>query len=245
MFHGMSDDDIIRSTHNTARFFTVNRQIAWVLLVGTLLWGAYGYIQMPKRKDPLFPINYAAAVGVWPGASAERIEQLITRKIEERVAENPLVDRIESTSRSNVSIVVIRVNERTPDPSREWDDIALRLNSIRDLPPGAPPIEFIKDFGETAALMLTVASPKVDAVELSLRGARHPSRDRPGTGDHCRRRPRATGLDGRCVPGGARAHHSGALSGRGRSGSDGRTTDHEPRAALGGGIRRDRLHGCS
>ena len=170
MFHGMSDDDIIRSTHNTARFFTVNRQIAWVLLVGTLLWGAYGYIQMPKRKDPLFPINYAAAVGVWPGASAERIEQLITRKIEERVAENPLVDRIESTSRSNVSIVVIRVNERTPDPSREWDDIALRLNSIRDLPPGAPPIEFIKDFGETAALMLTVASPKVDAVELSLRG---------------------------------------------------------------------------
>ncbi len=169
MSHGQSDVDLIRDTHNTARYFTRNRQIAWVLLVGTVLWGIYGYVQMPKRKDPLFPVIYAAAVCAWPGASAERIEQLVTRKIEERMAENPRVERIESTSRSNVSIVVIALDERTTDPAKEWDDIALRLGNIRDLPPGAGPIEFIKDFGDTAALMLTVASPAADPVELSLR----------------------------------------------------------------------------
>lgn len=169
MSHGRSDDEIIRDTHNTARFFTENRQIAWVLLAATLLWGVYGYINMPKRKDPIFPVIYAAAVAPWPGASAERIEQLVTRKIEEKLAENPRVERIESTSRSNVSIVVIALDERTTDPAREWDDLSLRLSTIRDLPPGAGPIEFVKDFGDTAALMLTVASPKVDGVELSLR----------------------------------------------------------------------------
>jgi multidrug efflux pump subunit AcrB len=169
MSHGKSDADLIRLTHNTARFFTENRQIAWVLLAGTVLWGIYGYTQMPKRKDPVFPVIYAAAVCAWPGASAERVEQLVTRKIEERMAENPRVERIESTSRSNVSIVVIALDERTTDPAKEWDDIALRLGGIRDLPPGAGPVEFIKDFGDTATLMLTVASPKADAVELSLR----------------------------------------------------------------------------
>ncbi len=169
MSHGRPDDEIIRDTHNTARFFTENRQIAWVLLVGTMLWGIYGYINMPKRKDPVFPVIYAAAVAPWPGASAERIEQLVTRKIEEKLAENARVERIESTSRSNVAIVVIALDERTTDPAREWDDLSLRLSTIRDLPPGAGPIEFVKDFGDTAALMLTVASPKVDGVELSLR----------------------------------------------------------------------------
>lgn len=169
MSHGRSDADIIHSTHNTARFFTENRQIAWVLLLATLIWGVYGYTHMPKRKDPVFPVIYAAAVAPWPGASAERIEQLVTRKIEEKMAENPRVERIESTSRSNVSIVVIALDERTTDPAKQWDDISLRLNTIRDLPPGAGPIEFVKDFGDTAALMLTVASPKVDAVEISLR----------------------------------------------------------------------------
>lgn len=168
MSHGRSDAELIRDTHNTARFFTENRQIAWVLLVGTFIWGVYGYIHMPKRKDPVFPVIYAAAVAPWPGASAERVEQLLTRKIEEKMAENPRVERIESTSRSNVSIVVIALDERTTDPAKQWDDISLRLSTIRDLPPGAGPIEFVKDFGDTAALMLTVASPKVDAVELSL-----------------------------------------------------------------------------
>jgi multidrug efflux pump subunit AcrB len=169
MTDARSDADTIRTTRNTARFFTENRQIAWVLLVGTCLWGIYGYTSMPKRKDPVFPVIYAAAVCVWPGATAERVEQLVTRRIEELMAENPRVQRIESTSRSNVSIVVVALDERTRDPGREWDEIGLRLGDLRDLPPGAGPVEFIRDFGDTLALMLTVASPKVDAVELSLR----------------------------------------------------------------------------
>ncbi len=169
MAHGRSDADIVQHTHNTARFFTENRQIAWVLLVGVALWGVYGYLDMPKRKDPVFPVIYAAAVCQWPGASAERIERLVTRKIEEQISGNARVERIESTTRSNVSIVVIALDERITDPANEWDDIAFRLNAIRDLPPGAGPIEFIRDFGDTATLMLTVASPKVGPVELSLR----------------------------------------------------------------------------
>src|SRR5262249_13548489 len=46
----------------------------------------------------------------------------------------------------------------------------LKLDQVNpDLPNGAGPINFIKDFGDTAALMLTVASPKVNDIELELR----------------------------------------------------------------------------
>jgi multidrug efflux pump subunit AcrB len=168
MSHGHSAPDL--NSHNTARFFTENRHISWVLLVATLLWGVFAYIQMPKRKDPDIPRLYSAAVCVWPGASAERIEQFITRKIDEKVAENSRVRKIESISRSNVAIVVIGFDENIGNASgKEFDDLALRLNTIRDLPAGAGPIEFYKDFNDVAALLLTVASPKIDGVELSLR----------------------------------------------------------------------------
>jgi multidrug efflux pump subunit AcrB len=169
MTHGQSDADLIRTTHNTARYFVENRQLAWVLLVLTCAWGWYSYTQMPKRKDPLVTNRFAAAVCPWPGASAEQIEQLVTRKLEERVAQNARVERIESTTRGNVAIVVIRLNEDTKDSAKEFEDIGQRLGTIRDLPSGAGPIEFLKDFGDTAALLLTVASPKVTGVELSLR----------------------------------------------------------------------------
>jgi len=169
MTHGRSDADIIGTTHNTARFFVENRHIAWVLLITTCVAGLFAYGQMPKLKDPRFPMLYAAAVCQWPGVSAERIEQLITRRMEERIAENSRVVRIDSTTRGSATIVVIKLHEDTEETGKEFEDIAQRLASIRDLPQGAGPIEFLKDFGDTAALMLTVASPGVGEVELSLR----------------------------------------------------------------------------
>ena len=71
MAHGKSDDEIIRTTRNTARFFTETRQISWVLLLGTVIWGIFGYFRMPQRKDPDIPPRQALAICAWPGAQAE------------------------------------------------------------------------------------------------------------------------------------------------------------------------------
>ena len=116
----------------------------------------------------------------WPGASAERIEQLVTRQDRgedrgERAGRAHRVDVAQQRRRSSSS----RSTSAPTEPAKEFDDIALRLDSIRDLPPGAGPIEFIKDFGDTAALMLTVASPKVGERRAGAAGravSRAPSR---------------------------------------------------------------------
>ncbi|MET0167652.1 MAG: efflux RND transporter permease subunit, partial [Vicinamibacterales bacterium] len=90
-----SDERIIKNTHNTARFFTETRHVSWVLLFATILWGVYGYFHMPQRKDPDIPIRQALVLCPWPGATAEKIEELVTRRIEEKVAENVKVEKIE------------------------------------------------------------------------------------------------------------------------------------------------------
>lgn len=165
-----TDSEIIASTHNTARFFTEVRHISWVLLIFTLLWGVYGYISMPQRKDPDIPVRQALALCAWPGASSERIEDLITRRMEEEIAKNAKVEKIESTSRTGIVFVIVTLDEAVKDRAKEFDDIKLKLDAITGLPSGAGPIRFVKDFGDTAALMLTVASPKVGEAELELRG---------------------------------------------------------------------------
>ena len=71
-----------------------------------------------------------------------------------------------------MTAVIITLVEGLADTGKEFDDIKLKLDTIRDLPDGAGPINFIKDFGDTAALMLTVASPKVDDAEIALTRAR-------------------------------------------------------------------------
>ncbi len=168
--HRVTDEQMIERTHNTARFFTESRHISWVLLIGTVIWGVWGYFSMPQRKDPDIPIRQALALVSWPGSSAERIEQLITRKVEEKIAENGRVEKIESNTRTGQTAVYITLEDNTRDVGKEFDDIKMKLDTLQGrLPDGSGPIVFVKDFGDTAALMLTVASPKVPDVEIALR----------------------------------------------------------------------------
>ena len=171
------DPDPILARHNTARFFVENRAISWVLLAALVLWGVYGYLHMPKRKDPEIPVRVASAVTSWPGASAEQVEQLVTRAVEETAAQSSVIHPpdasnfgIKSLSLPGVSIVQIQLAESVQDSEKEFSDINLKLNNLnQSLPQGAGPIQFNSGFGETAALLLTVASPKENEVELSLR----------------------------------------------------------------------------
>jgi len=172
-----SDSEIIQHTHNTARFFVEHRQIALVLLFGTFLWGYYGYMKMPKRKDPVIPVRIAVASCKWPGATAEQIEQLITRPIEQSMAQNQAVKPpsgsdygIRSMSFPNFSLVFVQLDENVKDTVKQLNDINLGLNQLSEkLPDGAGPIEFNSHFGDTAALMLTVASPPASDVDIALR----------------------------------------------------------------------------
>jgi multidrug efflux pump subunit AcrB len=169
MAHGHSDGEIVARTHNTARFFTESRHIAWVLLLTTLVWGLYGYARMPQRKDPDIPIRMALVLVPWPGIEAEKIEQLVTRRIEEKIGENARVEKIESNTRTGLTAIYITLIDGEKNVGKELDDIKLKLDGIHDLPDGAGPIVFYKDFGDTATLMLTVASPKVSPTEIALR----------------------------------------------------------------------------
>src|SRR6266576_2186419 len=172
-----SDQDRIENTHNVPRFFVEHPQVSWVLLVGVLVWGWFGYHSMPQRKDPDIPVRVAVASCSWPGATAQQVEQFVTRPIENAVAENKTIHPgtaadygIRSVSISGYAYVYGQLAEDISDVKRQFSDINLKLDALNSqLPRGAGPISFQRDFGDTAALMLTIASPRADSVEIDIR----------------------------------------------------------------------------
>lgn len=172
-----SSDDLIRHTHNTSRFFVEQRLLGWAALVAVTAWGTFGYFAMPQRKDPEIPTRVAVASCPWPGATAAEVEQLVTRPIEQTVAENktvhpPAADAfgIRSLTLPGASFVYVQLAEDVTAISEQFSDINLKLEALNArLPQGAGPIQFQSGFGDTAALMMTVASPPVDALEIDLR----------------------------------------------------------------------------
>src|SRR5207302_6231306 len=172
-----SDQDRIEKTHILPRFFVEHAQVSWVLVVGVLVWGWFGYHSMPQRKDPDIPVRVAVASCSWPGATAQQVEQFVTRPIEDAVAENKTIHPgtaadygIRSVSIPGYAYVYVQLAEDVSDVKRQFSDINLKLNALNSrLPPGAGPISFQSDFGDTAAVMLTIASPKADPVEINVR----------------------------------------------------------------------------
>ena len=60
------------------------------VLVGLLvICGILAYLALPKAQDPGFTIRTAVISTKLPGASPERMEQLVTDKIEKKAQEMP------------------------------------------------------------------------------------------------------------------------------------------------------------
>jgi multidrug efflux pump subunit AcrB len=168
----ITDQELIARSRSMARYVINHPQVAFVGLAAVLAWGVFGYLNMPQRKDPDIQVRQCMIVTPWPGVEASRVEQLITRKVERQVGLNARIDEIKSISRNGLSVVFAEVQEKGRfDVMKEFDDLKGKLDGIRDLPEGSGPIYFVKDFGDTAALMLTVASPPADAEEIARRAA--------------------------------------------------------------------------
>src|SRR6202165_3868991 len=132
---------------------------------------------MPQRKDPDIPVRVSVASCSWPGAPAQQVEQFVTRPIEDAVAENKTIHPgtasdygVRSVSLPGAAYVYVQLAENVSDVKRQFSDINLKLNALNNqLPQGAGPISFQSDSGDTAALMLTIASPKADQTEINIR----------------------------------------------------------------------------
>src|SRR5258706_11081805 len=136
------DPDRIEQTRNAPRFFVEPPQVSWVLLVGVLIWGWFGYKSMPQRKDPDIPVRVAVASCSWPGATAQQVEQLITRPIEDAVAQNKTIHAgtpadfgIQSISLPGHAYVFIQLAKNVDDLKRQFSDINLKLNGLSGLLP--------------------------------------------------------------------------------------------------------------
>ena len=67
---------------------------------------------MPQRKDPDIPVRQAMVIVPWQGTSAEQVEQLVTRKVEQALASNQWVTEIKSASRTGSAIFQFELAEK-------------------------------------------------------------------------------------------------------------------------------------
>ncbi|WP_061039365.1 efflux RND transporter permease subunit [Vibrio coralliirubri] len=115
---------------------TISNTRLLILMTALLMVsGISAFMTLPRAEDPVIINRYANITTSFPGASAERVETLVTEVIENKLRELSEVKLVSSTSRPSVSIVTLELNDTITEPEPVWSQARDKLSDIESILP--------------------------------------------------------------------------------------------------------------
>ena len=150
----------------TATALARNR-VTLVAILAIVFAGIYTYIGMPRAEDPGFIIRTAVVTTYFPGASPERVEQLVTDKLEKVIQEIPELDFVNSTSKAGISVIYVNVRASFKHMRPIWDSLRRKVEGARgDLPSGVSGPFVDDEFGDVFGFVIGITGADFSYREL-------------------------------------------------------------------------------
>ncbi len=137
--------------------FFRNAHLLVLAILVIVLAGVSALNNLPRIEDPRITTRNALIITPFPGASAERVEALVTKQLEEELREVEEIKDIVATSRANISVISIELEDAITRATNEQ-----AFSRVRDklaeaetlLPPGAGRPSFDDERGASAFSVL-------------------------------------------------------------------------------------------
>ncbi|MCG8015606.1 MAG: efflux RND transporter permease subunit [Candidatus Thiodiazotropha sp. 'RUGA'] len=134
--------------------------ISWLLVIILVGGGLLSFDKMGKLEDPAFTIKNAKVITLYPGASAQEVQDEVTYHIEDAIQRLEQVKRINmSISRPGMSDISIEFKDkyRGDDFPDIYDELRRKIVDMKNkLPPGAQDPMVIDDFGDVFGVYLAL-----------------------------------------------------------------------------------------
>lgn len=116
-------------------FFYKNPRLL-VLVIGIIVTvGLAAFQVLPRMEDPVLTRRVALVTTTFPGADAQRVESLVTEKLEEKLRDIEQIKEIQSTSGASSSVIVIELRDEVVEVDTVWSQVRDRLaDAAIDLP---------------------------------------------------------------------------------------------------------------
>lgn len=106
--------------------------VAFMCLVAI---GLYSFSSIPREEDPSFEIAGFDISAVLPGADPKDLERLVTKPLEDRLAELDDLRQMESVVADGVSFTIVEFLAST-DADKKYEEVIREINALR---PSLPP----------------------------------------------------------------------------------------------------------
>ena len=138
-----------------------NSRITFLIVGCLFVFGIYALARIPKQEFPEYTIRQGVVVGVYPGATAEEVEEQLAKPLEQFLMTYKEVKRAKttSTSQNGMCYVMVELNDDVNDKDEVWSKVKHGLAAFKmQLPAGVAAVVTNDDFGDTSALLITLES---------------------------------------------------------------------------------------
>uniref|UniRef100_UPI003AB484AA efflux RND transporter permease subunit n=1 Tax=Alistipes shahii TaxID=328814 RepID=UPI003AB484AA len=151
----------MRSSNSVIAWSMRNFRITFLIVGCLFVFGIYALARIPKQEFPEYTIRQGVVVGVYPGATAEEVEEQLAKPLEQFLMTYKEVKRAKttSTSQNGMCYVMVELNDDVNDKDEVWSKVKHGLAAFKmQLPAGVAAVVTNDDFGDTSALLITLES---------------------------------------------------------------------------------------
>ncbi len=149
-----------------AAMFIRKRQIVLLSLTFVVVFGMYSYYLIPKQENPNTNLPAAMITTVYPGATSSEVEEMVTKKIEDRLSRLAGIDVLNSYSVNSASVVVIMFKIDV-DPDIAMAHMRELIADVqKELPPLAMESVIKTDLTEVPQFIISLSNDNYDIDDL-------------------------------------------------------------------------------
>lgn len=102
------------SRFNLSALAVKERAITLFLLIAIAAAGLLAFSRLGRAEDPTFVVKIMTVTAVWPGATAEEMQNQVADRLEKRLQELEHYDRSETSSRPGLMTMKVYLRDNTP-----------------------------------------------------------------------------------------------------------------------------------
>ena len=113
-----------------------NPVLANLLMVIIIAFGVYAWVNLPRELTPEIALQSATVTTLYPGASPEEVEKLVTAPIEDAIEERVnKIDLLFSTSSEGRSVIAVNFEEMSDrEFDKEIENLRTAVEGVNELP---------------------------------------------------------------------------------------------------------------
>jgi multidrug efflux pump subunit AcrB len=146
------------------------RAITLFFICAAALAGIYAYFHLGRGEDPSFTIKVLTVTAVWPGATAQEMQDLVAEPLEKRLQELRWYDRVETITRPGLALMTLNLLDKTPPkevPEQFYQARKKLADEARRLPQGAIGPFVNDEYSDVSFALYSVEAPGMPLRKLT------------------------------------------------------------------------------